>query len=232
MYYKLFINMVVSFIMLIIVTVLSHEFGHYAVARCIGYKHVRVHYVYTNYDTLDDLLVKKHGLEDNRILNNIYDLNLNKEKLLAVNKEIERNVFLLALGGPVETLVVGTICFLLLVANKKSFGRDATLNFNKWLLIFLSLFWLRPVVIMFTELSLLSKDRPNGGDEFAIASFLNVNYVYMYLVLGVIGVSVFCISLFVFIPKSERLVFVFGGIFGSIIGYWLWFVKLGPFLLP
>ena len=108
---RLFISLLIAFIVATVIGTLSHECGHYIVAEYLGYE-ARIHYSFTG-----------------------------------IRKSIQHQVicssdsFWITVGGPLQTLLTGTIGLVFLFLLRKSFAGAAKLTLMQWVLIFLSLFY-------------------------------------------------------------------------------------------
>lgn len=58
---------------------------------------------------------------------------------LMTNKEY----YLMILGGPLQTMITGTLGFIILIIDYKNIKSSNRLSFFQWLFIFITLFWLR-----------------------------------------------------------------------------------------
>ncbi|MFI5131972.1 MAG: M50 family metallopeptidase [Chitinophagales bacterium] len=198
---KLFILLSLAFIIAAIIGTLSHEFGHYIVAKGLGYK-ASIHYAHTSLDG---------GLS-----------------------ESSNNRVLILSGGPLQTILMGMIGLLLLELRKRSFKTKARLTRGQWVLIFITLFWLRQTANLFVWLGdyLLTKQFSYSMDEIRIALELGLPFWSLAAITGLTGLVILCIVIFKFIPTPQRQTFILSGIIGGVTGYILWLYLLGPVLLP
>jgi hypothetical protein len=228
----LFIVLSLAFIIATVIGTLSHEFGHYIFARAAGYKS-SIHYAYTHVDDL--------GLADS--INNIstrYSKELEEGSYFPGKDEYDKLIRLytnnsrwISIGGPLQTLLTGTIGLILLFVYKRSFKQKERLNARQWILIFLTLFWLRQTTNMIIWIgSSLLMNRYHHSDEIGIALKLGLPHWLLLVATGLIGLVILAVVVFKFIPKTQWLTFVISGIVGGIAGYILWLILLGPVLLP
>lgn len=201
---RLFFYLVIGFMVATVIGTLSHEGGHYLVARSLGFD-ASVNYRSTTYPAND--------------VNSIKTKN-------------ER--FLITLGGPVQTILTGTIGLLLLFYRRNSFGSRTYLYFRQWVLIFLSLFWLRQMAIFLAWIAnLLLAGEPSADlDEIKISRYLLFPDYAIVSLTGITGIAVLSMIVFRFIPRTQRLSFIFSGIGGGVAGYFLWFEWLGKIIMP
>ena len=223
------------FILFTIIGTISHEFGHVLMAKSLGYN-TALHYGSMNY--------KKYGINTNEKIIEIFERNKyaiqNKkeftEKLefyTLVNKQ-QKDSFLIRIGGPFQTIITGLIGFFLLYKR----NRFSTSHFSKidWLLVFLSLFWLRQIFNpVFSVLKRIF--RGNGtffgrGDETEIAEYLNLSIGTIDIMLGLIGLFICFFVVFKLTPIKHRYTFILSGLVGGSLGFYIWMYKIGPLILP
>lgn len=230
--YKVFFFLTLSFIIMTAVGTITHEIGHYVVAKYLGYK-TEVHYKSTSIE-MDSLIsyfnetFNKHLFE---IKNNLYFPE--KEKYNATLNKFRKDNFLITLGGPIQTMLTGTIGFTLLLVNKRKIIKENKVNFLGWVFIFMSLFWLRQVFNLFTSLvKFIYKGKiPHNGDEAKLALYLNLNIWTVEIITAFLGLIVFFIVLKI-IPQKLRFTFLLSGCIGGMLGFYLWLIKFGSYILP
>lgn len=230
--YKLSIFLIIAFILMTVVGTLTHEFGHYAVSRLLGYK-ASINYQSTSHwdEDIDKFLSETYKRNEYEIKN---DLDFpNKEKFAKFVAKERADGFWITLGGPLQTIITGTIGFFLLVSYRKKFISTTQVHFMGWVLIFMSLFWLRQVANLFMAMmiSLIRGKTPMNGDEIRLAHHLGINIWTIQVITGIIG---FVVLFFVlrFLPKKLVLTFVVSGLIGGVLGFYLWLIKFGQFIMP
>jgi hypothetical protein len=198
---KLVLYLSLGFILATVAGTLSHEWGHYMVARSLGYK-VAINYAST-YLTEGPYPTPAH-------------------------------LFRITLGGPVQTMLTGTVGLLLLFLFRKSFQSRQQLSFPQWGLIFITLFWLRQTANLAVGLGIfLFKGRlSESGDEVELARHWHLPGETISIITGLLGAVVLAIVIFTFIPARQRLTFVIAGLAGGVAGYLLWLKWLGPVIMP
>lgn len=232
--------------MFTVIGTLSHEYGHIAAAKLNGYDTV-LHYgamsyypkgylENENYKALNKLSLEYKSTEYNnwpeaakqkvehytKILSERYPYNESKSDIL------------ITIGGPLQTIVTGTIGLIILFIRRKSIY-NIGLKIIDWLAVFLSLFWLREVFNIFTSISgeLIS---PNGTwfgrDELGISQSLNLWDGTIPLILATIGFVFSLYVIFRILPKKIRPTFILSGFIGGISGFVLWMYIIGPKVLP
>jgi hypothetical protein len=196
---KLFVVLFVVFIVFTCIGTLTHEMGHIAIAKMLGYE-THLGYGYMNYDKTNG-----HNL---------------------------KNGLFISIGGPLQTMLTGTIGLTLLFLRRKKFNLEQNLSWGQWALIFITLFWLRQSTNMIMSIPGLLAGRLLGGDEFRIAYLLRWPLSSISVVTGLIGLLVLATVILRFIPQKHRVTFMLAGLAGGVTGFWLWLIKLGPVLMP
>ncbi|MUV03459.1 hypothetical protein GN157_07035 [Flavobacterium rakeshii] len=231
--FRLFIYLVLGFIAATVIGTVTHECGHIAVAKMLGYK-TKLHYASMN--TLER--------EKDKEFEQFYEDN--KEKILspsplyaeekaAFNEymhEEQSKSMLIFTGGPIQTMLTGTIGFLLLWFNRKNIGDKLTLL--QWIFVLLTFFWSRQIFNMLTGTVLYFKRGKwvITGDEAILSYHYNLPTETINAVTAIIATVILLITVFKLIPKQQRLTFITSGIIGATIGGLLWLKYLGPIILP
>jgi len=228
----LFIYLTIGFIAFTVIGTLSHEFGHYAVAKYFGWN-PQIRYAYCT---------AGNGYNNSR-LKEIYDLRnieINTNKPFPEKEEFEklREKYrmigsMMTLGGPIETILTSIIGLIILIIYRRKISIKESLSFINWLAVFIALFILRQTANMFVGFGiLLFTSRMPHGDEFGISWMIGLNPWALDIITGVIGLLFLAWIIFRIIPISERFTFILSGIFGGVSGYILWLILLGPIILP
>ena len=212
---------------------LTHELGHMSVAWMHGYD-AQLHYAYATHE--------ESPLNAERI--RLYDENEeaigkgldfpDKEKLLALENELNHENFLISAGGPFQTILTGILGLLILYFRKTR--HKTTWSWPDWLAVFLSLFWLREIFNPLVSFS-LSSSTPGfgpsyGGDELYMALYKGLHPGTFAIPLAIIGAIVAIYVVFWVVPVKYRLSFIIAGFLGAAIGFAGWMMWLGPMLLP
>lgn len=200
----LLLYLILGFIVSTIVGTLSHEFGHYSVAKLFGYD-ARMSYATTWWG--------KYYPE--QIINRF-------------------DGYYITLGGPMQTMLTGTIGFIVLCINRKSFQIAQKLSFKQWFFIFLALFWLRQIVIFAIQVAklLFATKYRSYADEVKLTYYLHLPIWTITTFTALIGMVIFALVIFKFIPQQQRITFILAGLIGGVSGYVLWLKILGPTILP
>lgn len=230
---KLFFSLVATFIAFTIIGTLTHELGHYAAAKYLGLK-PNLHYqsVTLELSNNDIELDKIYGLYQKEI-----DAKQNfpaKKRYDEIMEVESKNDFTQRAAGPIQTMLTGTIGFILLLIYRKHFFAAQQLNIRQWLLIFFSLFWLREVfnTAMAIAKLMFTNKKEFEGDEFILSQYLSLSNFGLPIITAVMGVVICCLVVFKFVPLAQRKIFIAAGFVGGIIGYVLWMYILGPWLMP
>lgn len=219
----------------------THEWGHIAIARYLGYK-TQLHYASMHpYNPRhlkpysEELINRKSEIsaETDTMKKALMREDLNK----FVSSFVKKNRFkelLIVTGGPIQTMLTGTLGLILLLFRRK-FWSTGVLKWLDWLGVFLSFFWLRQIfnlIIHFAKKLLRMSDSIILSDEIKIAKYMNWHPSSLSIITGIIALLIAVFVVFKVVPRGIRFSFVTGGILGGLSGFYLWFYILGPVLLP
>jgi len=231
---KLFFRLFAGFIIFTVIGTLSHECGHYLAGKLQARDSMHIGYAYTTpgvYPADDSLtaLYREHyeAISSGRHFPGEQDYQ-------RLDDLVKRNHFLFTLGGPLETILAGTIGLIAIVVSGGRFRNTQRLRFGQWLLVFLSLFWLREI----TNLAVLQARMCFGytnkmrGDEFKLALYLGWHPWSVQVILGVISLAIALVVSFRYIPLQQRFTFITAALAGGLCGYILWLETLGEILMP
>lgn len=143
--------------------------------------------------------------------------------------------FLFTLGGPVQTLLTGTIGLLLLGRYRRSFYAKERLSIPQWFLVFISLFWLRPTANFCTWIIyciMAGKYASGRSDEIKLSRYLGLPEQSLSVITGLTGLFVLVLVVFRFIPVAQRLTFILSGLVGGVSGFLFWLVFFGKIIFP
>lgn len=230
---KLGIYLIISFILFTIVGTVSHEIGHYAFAKLLGLD-ASINYAHTQWT---DLISRPQ-------LDQIYEKYSNeipkgidypeKQKYEAIVSKMIHDDFIITIGGPLQTMLTGTIGLLILFSQRKKYFATAKLDIKQWLLIFLTLFWLRQLfnfahgIIKY----IMVGHFPYTNDEATLARHLQINELSITSLTAIIAAAILYIIVFKYIPISQRLTFCTSGLIGGLLGFYIWLILLGPIAMP
>jgi hypothetical protein len=215
-----------------VIGTLSHEFGHYGVARILGYE-ARINYQSSRHwkDDVDNYLNDMHQKYHEEIMNG-KDFP-GKEEYKRVEDQYMKDMFLITAGGPFQTMLTGTIGLLLLMFYRNKIVENDKLSIKGWILVFLSLFWLRQLTNLFMAVVkfLMVGKTSIHGDEKVLAYLSGMNLWTIQIITGITSFGVLLWVLKI-IPKPQVLTFLLAGLAGGISGYYLWLIKFGPIIMP
>jgi hypothetical protein len=199
---KLLLYLFLTFILFTIIGTLSHEFGHYAIAKILGYD-AHIHYAFTQwtsrnnqYSQSDSFYITLGGPLQT-MLTGTFGLCL----VYFNRKSFKKNIEL--------TFGQWTLLFLSL------FWLRQTANF----------------VIWFSSFT-MSGQFSNQPDEIRLAKYLEIPNWSITSFTALIGLIVLITIVFQFIPSPKRLTFIFSGLFGGLLGYIIWLHGVGQILIP
>ncbi len=228
---KNFLLFTLIFLLCVPIGTLHHECGHYLAGKAIG-QNSRINYMSTislernkHLDTFFELSDKNRiAIENGQPFADMQKMQLAKENYY-------KESFIFILGGPLITILTGTLAFallLFLVRKKQAFG------LKHYVLVFMSLFWLRAPANMAMGIFGYIKNGyiSTRSDEVKISYYLHLPPSFFDIFLGVIGFSIGCFIVFKIIPLQQQLNFILAGFCGGIVGYFLWLYKFGEIILP
>lgn len=229
---KLFLILSFSFIIMTVLGTLSHELGHYTVAKYFGYD-ARIDY--------QSMRIDRNPKRD--YLNvtyqkymHAYEQNLDfpeKDQYNKIRLEYRKENMWILLGGPLQTMLTGSIGFILLLIYRRKLFSEYKTSFTGWILLFISLFWLRQSanLVMWILDYMITGEKSLKADEFRIARYLNFDLWTIFCTTGVIGLAILY-GVIRLLPKNQVLTFLTAGLVGGISGYYLWLVQFGKYILP
>lgn len=230
--FKLSLFLTATFILMTVVGTLTHELGHYCASKLLGYN-ASINYQSSSYwdNDFNEYYSDTYEKYSNEIQNNT-DFP-GKEKYLEKVRKYETDNFWIILAGPLETTITGTFGLALLFAFRKKYITPQKVHLIGWTSIFISLFWLREVANLFmAAIAFLISGKPSQrGDEMRLANYLNINIWSIQIISGLIGIGILVIVLRL-LPRAILLTFLISGLVGGILGYYLWLIKFGQFIMP
>jgi len=225
---RLFAFLALSFVIATMVGTLSHELGHVAVAKVLGYD-TQLHYASMDFNH-DDKLLDYYEPHQKEIMIEGTPENLHFKKMLADSESDRHKV---SWGGPVQTMLTGTIGFMLLWFRRKKIAAYG-MKFTDWLCVFLAFFWSRQLAnFILASINYIVYSKPSvHGDEARLSLYYNLPWLTLNAVTATIAGILLIWVVFFIIPKLHRLTFIAAGIAGSALGYMIWMYWIGPVVLP
>ncbi|MEM6686220.1 MAG: hypothetical protein AAF617_10590 [Bacteroidota bacterium] len=237
LYKKHFWWFVLGFFMATIIGTQTHELGHVAVAKSLGYE-TTLSYGSMNYNlkgfTVDeDVIAWRKMFKD---FGNYRDFTeAQKQKANVLFKKIEAKFpsntthsLYVTLGGPAQTILT---CFIgLFILAYRNNTHQHNFKLLDWLAVFMALFILREVfnTVMAGASYLIKGTKYFGGDEFRISAYLGLNQWTIPILTAILGFIIASFVIFMIVPKQYRFTFILAGFTGSIVGFISWFNYLGP----
>jgi len=232
--FRLFVLLAIGFIAFTVIGTVSHESGHYLMAKCFGYE-AKIHYASTGIrDNQKDWLFFKSVWQKypSQIRSN--QPFPEKERFEKIRAEHKRAGFWLTAGGPLQTMLTGTIGLIILILLRKRYFSAERLSFGLWLLIFITLFWLRQTANFFIVLpmSIIHGSINGHGDEFGLARYFHLPVWSILTFSALIGIVILAVVIFKFIPIKQRLTFMAAGLVGGVTGFVFWLILFGKIIMP
>ncbi len=224
---KQFFYFTLIFIFIVPLSTMYHEFGHFAMAKILGYE-TTIHYSKTIWTNQDRLNFEKLYQENKSEIEN--DLEFQERvKYVRIVEKLDADNLLILSSGIILTNVTGVIAFLFLFCRKK----NKNINIVDFIYIFLSFFLIRQIYILLYGIfnSLFTGKVSFLGDEAIVSKLLRIPNGTISLPLGLITVFIFLYILLKIIPRKLFSTFIISGIIGGSFGFIFWMFYLGPKIL-
>ena len=136
-------------------------------------------------------------------------------------------------GGPIQSMLTGSIGLAALLFQWKQFKATENPRTVQWLILLLSLFWLRQSANFFMMLTgrIVNSHFSTRSDEALLALHYNLPVYSISAITAGIGLMVSGIC-FLAIPARQRTTFLLSGLVGGVGGYILWLKWIGPLVMP
>ena len=229
---KLLYRLILGFLTAAIIATIVHEYGHFFTAKYLGYQ-ARVSYGYTTWTNPGYSDFFESLTRDERIKIRTNEYFGKKEEYEELMKRIKDEAFYITLGGPVLTMIIGSLGLILAFANRKTFD-GGQLSIKKWLIVFTAFFWIRqPANYILDLLVTIQQGRfPGRNDEVILSRYLGFDSWTVSFVLAVIGLGVVWMVYKKFVPDIDKTTFLLAGLLGGLGGYLSWLFIFGPVFMP
>ena len=239
---RLFALLALSFVIATIVGTVSHEAGHYVVGKSYGYN-VKLHYAAVGFGSPTSQELAKfdslYKADEKKIL--AKESSPEKEYFLKYRASLsvkfdtkKHDDILFTLGGPLQTMITGTIGILWLWYHRKKIVAKTELSVKEWLAVIVAFFWSRQLFNLLTGLlSYISNGSfPKRGDEARISNYFHLPVGSVNIATGLVSLVLLLWVIFYIVPKDQRLSFILAGFAGSVLGFVIWMQWIGPVVLP
>lgn len=117
-----------------VIGTLSHELGHYTAAKLIG-NEAKINYAQT-FSYNPSLSTELKSIYDNYYneINEKKEFPL-KDKLKELRTQEIEEAKITSIGGPLQTMLTGTLGFILLLCNRKNIYKNEKINIIGWIYI-------------------------------------------------------------------------------------------------
>lgn len=231
-YPRLFALLALGFVLATIIGTVSHELGHIAVAKSLGYE-TKLHYASIHFNWEEKLDFLETYFHKNEAKIHAEGNSPEKTYFKTAFAKFWYNDSLVRWGGPLQTMITGTLGTIMLWLRRKkilTYGMKTA----DWFWVIISFFWSRQlanIIIIGINRFLFPKTLP-GGDEARISQYLRLPILTLNVVTGFIAGVVLIWVVFIIIPKHQRFTFITGGLAGSALGWMVWMKWIGPAVLP
>ncbi|MBL4770377.1 MAG: hypothetical protein JKY61_04405 [Planctomycetes bacterium] len=197
-----YMRLFLTFLPMACVGTLLHEGGHIAVARALGYS-TTLHFGSMSWFLEEDT----SGARWN-----------------------EQHSFWISVGGPLMNMGLGVIGLVWLAKLAKR--GPIELRGQGLAAVLLALFWSRQVFnLALLGRQLLSESDGPMSDEIKIALYLDWP-IYSVSILTALVAAMAVIRTILHVKRTQRLALVVSGALGSLTGFALWYMGIGPLILP
>lgn len=229
---RLFALLTLGFVLATIIGTVTHEMGHYVMMKRYGFNPT-IHYASASYGYNPEYEKFSGFYEAHKEKIQSAEGSPEKEYFYNRLQKQKRELFLITLGGPVQTMLTGTMGLLLLWFYRKRLYINNKLKPIAWIAVFLAFFWSRQVLNFLMSVPDIFKERRYyRSDEPRISLYLNLPHWSFGMATAIIGAVLLIWVVFYVIPKQQRLSFLCAGLVSSALGWFLWMDVVGPVVLP
>lgn len=196
--------LIIGYIIFLIITTITHELGHYIVAKIYGYDAV-LHYNMTEVSYIN-----------------------------SQNGSNQAHSFWITLAGSIQAMVFGVIGIITLYKKKIFFKEANKLRIRQWIIIFFSLSFLTYTINFFFWMIVYTNtfSLEIKPDEVRIAEYLKIPAELILLILAIIGILSFRYVVKYCIPKKIKTVLILSIFIAYFLFFPIWMKLLGPLILP
>ena len=233
---KLFLYLVLGFVLCTTVGTVSHEAGHCAAAKYYG-RNPELSYAYMSHGKPTWMSEYHQEFAKNKWKLSPGASSAEKKEFLDFTtrhrKKYTQEKFFITLGGPLQTMLTGLIGFGILFYRREQIFSRTYLTLIEWAAVFLSYFWSRQVFNFIFSVDATFSDRKHfRSDEPRLSQYLNLPPWVFGMITCLFGGLILLWVTFKVIPLKQRTTFLLSGVTGSAIGWLIWLEWLGPKLLP
>ena len=240
---RLFANLLLCFLIIPVIIIVSHEGGHYAVARMQGHSNARLHYNHT--DTGRNAIIEEYRAvkRRNKLAIAIHQPFAEQEQYNKLHEQYEglweaykdwkftsREALLYA-AGPMVNMMTAIIGIALLLYYRSRFRQMQKLNPGQWLIIFAAISCYQYVFTLIGVAFHPWFDPDFRTDAYKVSVHFGL-YPWTFNILeGIFGVWAFWFA-YKYVPRGQRFTLLAASVTGIGAGTALWWYYLGPLLLP
>jgi hypothetical protein len=217
------------------------KLAHYIPAKIYGFK-PKLHYGSVSFGSYPDGETMRAYYDKHKAKINSSENSPEKENFNNWEEKNHFKQFIITLCGPLQTIITGTIGFLVLWFNRNKIRMHGVLSLKDWVMVLLCFFWSRQLanVLLWTIRYATTGEIRYTGDEIQLAMYLfslkpgnlllaagSISYATAIAALAIILCTIFYI-----IPSRQRYTFFVAGLLGSALGWTIWMRTLGPVLMP
>lgn len=218
---------IISIVCVVIFGTLSHEFGHYIMARLLGYE-ASFNYAHTIYVDKDNVEFVKNSFNN---YNQFIEKELpfpNSEKYYKLKSKYLNDAFLITSSGVLFTVLTGIFGLTLAIFGDKINNSNITFTGMLFCLFILR----QPVNFLFGLYNFYILNKPNNSDEIRLANSLKIHFLTFEILTSIIALILYIKLLNLNLFRHNKTFMTIHILIGGTLGFYLWLYVLGPFLLP
>ena len=237
---KLTLVLSLAFVLVTVIGTLSHEAGHWTAARLLGCK-AEIHYAHMNSSCRPDRLryaelwrENREAILAERDFPDRKEFEEEKQRLADWEEAHKTDRLQILAGGPLQTMLFGTIGWLLLIRSRRKHPYER-LSIFQWGWVLLALFWSRELFNAISGVirTLLSPSTIHlNGDELRMAGILNWPSWSLAAVCAGLSLGIMLHICLVLIPRKQLVSLLVAALLGCSLGFYGWIYEMGPRILP